>query len=446
MRIKSALVLLLAISLVSMSGCQNKTPAADAPSSGSSSGTAEVPSDAATANMPDQRFVSTGDLEKDATHVAQLVEQLRTSLAEDLARLQTKVKATDSAAEKQKIYLAENPVPQFINDSLQTIETFPKAPATLKIASSVLAHVSADQKNTVMMYMLEHCCDRLDQQALLEQLSGEVPSADIERWLFALAKHTPEGQKQADMLLGVKLFFDRLPFFRIGLKHNPQIVQRLPESQVNFINQAVSQEREDQVAACLQTIIDKYGELEYFNSGMQRGDTYGEVATNHLYELRNLSIGKVAPNIVGEDLDGIAFELEDYRGKVVMLDFWGHWCPPCRRMYPHEQVIVRQLAGLPFALVGVNSDRNLKTVKDVVEDDKLPWRNFWNGPQGTDGPIASKWNVQDWPTIYLIDGDGVIRYKGVQGIDLDRGIEDLMGEIGHPVDLVSATKTGEPTP
>ena len=146
MRIKSALVLLLALGLVSMSGCQKKTPAADAPSTGSSSATAEAPSDAATANKPDQRFVSTGDSEKDATHVAQLVEQLRTSLAEDLASLQAKVKATESAAEKQKIYLAENPVPQFVKDSLQTIETFPKAPATLKIASSVLAHVSADQK------------------------------------------------------------------------------------------------------------------------------------------------------------------------------------------------------------------------------------------------------------------------------------------------------------
>jgi hypothetical protein len=53
--------------------------------------------------------------------------------------------------------------------------------------------------------------------------------------------------------------------------------------------------------------------------------TYGEAATSSLYELRNLSVGKTAPEIEGVDLDGVTFKLSDYRGKVVMLDFWGHW-------------------------------------------------------------------------------------------------------------------------
>jgi hypothetical protein len=44
-----------------------------------------------------------------------------------------------------------------------------------------------------------------------------------------------------------------------------------------------------------------------------------------LFEMRNLSIGQVAPEIEGEDIDGVAFKLSDYRGKVVVLDFWGHW-------------------------------------------------------------------------------------------------------------------------
>ena len=75
-------------------------------------------------------------------------------------------------------------------------------------------------------------------------------------------------------------------------------------------------------------------------------------AESELFELENLSVGCVAPDIVGKDLDGREFRLSEYRGKVVMLDFWGHWCPPCRQMYPHEQHIVDKLNGLPFALVG----------------------------------------------------------------------------------------------
>ena len=54
-------------------------------------------------------------------------------------------------------------------------------------------------------------------------------------------------------------------------------------------------------------------------------DTLGEAAKAELFELRNLAIGKVAPDIVGKDADGVQFKLSDYRGKVVVLDFWGEW-------------------------------------------------------------------------------------------------------------------------
>jgi hypothetical protein len=68
-----------------------------------------------------------------------------------------------------------------------------------------------------------------------------------------------------------------------------------------------------------QQVIDKYGDVKYF-----RG-TFGEVAKADLFELRHLSIGKIAPQIEGEDVDGKSFKLSDYRGKVVLLDFWGNW-------------------------------------------------------------------------------------------------------------------------
>lgn len=56
-----------------------------------------------------------------------------------------------------------------------------------------------------------------------------------------------------------------------------------------------------------------------------RGGTLGESAAHELFEIRNLSVGKVAPDIEGEDIDGKPFKLSDYRGKVVLLDFWGDW-------------------------------------------------------------------------------------------------------------------------
>ena len=81
--------------------------------------------------------------------------------------------------------------------------------------------------------------------------------------------------------------------------------------------------------AMFERVINEFGDAEI---GKRRGTdgsiqsvTYGEYVKGELFELRNLSIGKIAPDIEGEDIDGTNFKLSDYRGKVVVLDFWGHW-------------------------------------------------------------------------------------------------------------------------
>ena len=71
-------------------------------------------------------------------------------------------------------------------------------------------------------------------------------------------------------------------------------------------------------------------------------------------------------------------------------------------MYPHERSLVKRLDGKPFALIGVNSDTDREEIKKVVKKESITWRSFWNGGS-TGGPIATAWNVQSWPTIYVID-------------------------------------------
>ena len=102
-------------------------------------------------------------------------------------------------------------------------------------------------------------------------------------------------------------------------------------------------------------------------------------------------------------------------------------------MYPHERSLVKKLAGKPFALIGVNSDRDRNELKKVLEKEKITWRSFWNGPKGTDGPIAKAWNVRSWPTVYVLDHKGVIRQKWLgapPGAVLDKAVEDLVKEAG----------------
>ena len=96
-------------------------------------------------------------------------------------------------------------------------------------------------------------------------------------------------------------------------------------------------------------------------------------------------------------------------------------------MYPHERSLVKKMADRPFALLGVNSDEDLDKLKERMVEENITWRSWRNGGT-TSGPISTEWNVSGWPTIYVIDHEGVIRYKNVRGDDLDAAIEELVAK------------------
>jgi len=98
-------------------------------------------------------------------------------------------------------------------------------------------------------------------------------------------------------------------------------------------------------------------------------------------------------------------------------------------MYPHERSLVKRLANKPFALLGVNSDKDKVKLKERMKEENITWRSFWNGPRGTGGPISAKWNVHGWPTIYVVDHKGVIRYKNVRAEKMDEAVDTLLDEM-----------------
>src|SRR5262249_18430108 len=117
------------------------------------------------------------------------------------------------------------------------------------------------------------------------------------------------------------------------------------------------------------------------------------------------------PDIIGDDLDGQPLKLSDFRGKTVLLVFWGTWCGPCMAAVPEHVALLKRLDGRPFAIVGVNSDAQASTAKKIGGEKGITWRSWFDGG-GTSGPIASQWNVDGWPTYYLLDAAGTIRFKG----------------------------------
>ena len=103
-------------------------------------------------------------------------------------------------------------------------------------------------------------------------------------------------------------------------------------------------------------------------------------------------------------------------------------------MWPHERSLVSQLAGKPFAVVGVNiSEPNASALKKLMETENLTWRTL-SDPRTSEGwgPISKKWNLAGTPTIYLIDSKGVIRHKWLGGARdnvIDKAVDLLVQEV-----------------
>jgi thiol-disulfide isomerase/thioredoxin len=161
------------------------------------------------------------------------------------------------------------------------------------------------------------------------------------------------------------------------------------------------------------------------------GFTLGQRAAPALFELQHLWIGNIAPEIEGEDLDGEKMKLTDYRGKIVVLSFWGSWCGPCMGMIPHERTLAERMTGKPFALIGVDSDNDRLAGKRAVAAQKMTWPSFWCGTNGTDGAIPTAWNVKGWPTVYVLDPKGVIRLKleGFGGTNTDNALNGTIDRL-----------------
>ena len=160
-----------------------------------------------------------------------------------------------------------------------------------------------------------------------------------------------------------------------------------------------------------------------------------------MHELRDLGIGRPAPEIEGIDIDGKPMKLSDYRGKVVALYF----CGPVQLSADgngkpaHVTVSVREVAlrhaKEPFALLGVattSPGRALEreAFEKMLQASGLPARFWWDqGPGGKPGPIQTAWNGRI--DLYVIDPQGTIRYKHILVPELlEKAVTELLKEGG----------------
>jgi thiol-disulfide isomerase/thioredoxin len=114
-----------------------------------------------------------------------------------------------------------------------------------------------------------------------------------------------------------------------------------------------------------------------------------------------------APDFDVQTADGRQITLDSLHGKVVLLDFWGTWCPPCVRAVPSLRKLQKAHAGDPFVILGVSSDKDPKVWSAFTEKNGMVWPQYFDA----NGRMQRTFGVRVFPTYVLLDGDGIERLR-----------------------------------
>lgn len=137
-----------------------------------------------------------------------------------------------------------------------------------------------------------------------------------------------------------------------------------------------------------------------------------------------------APELGAQDLAGKSRTLADYRGKVVLLNFWASWCPPCLREMPSMERLRQKMAGRPLAIVALDSAETRADVHAFLAKTQVGFPILLD-PEGVN---TQRWKVFALPTSFLLDASGRIRYVLTGPTEWDEGealarIEALLAEL-----------------
>ena len=140
---------------------------------------------------------------------------------------------------------------------------------------------------------------------------------------------------------------------------------------------------------------------------------------------KNLKVGDKYVDFTESNIKGKNVSLSDFKGKTVLLEFWGSWCAPCRAGNPELRRIYNEFKNNDFEILGVAADEKRKFWVEAVEKDSLTWQNV-SDLKGDGNKAALIYGVSYYPTNFLIDVNGIIVARDLVGKALRDKLQELL--------------------
>lgn len=147
---------------------------------------------------------------------------------------------------------------------------------------------------------------------------------------------------------------------------------------------------------------------------------------NQIKNAESFLVGAEAPDFTMMNLEGEPVSLSDFKGKVVLIDFWASWCGPCRKDNPHVVELYNKYKADGFEILGVSLDKTQDRWEQAVAKDNLTWTHV-SDLKGWSNAVAKMYSVSSIPHTVLLDKEGKIIARKLRGPSLDKQLATIFG-------------------
>jgi thiol-disulfide isomerase/thioredoxin len=140
---------------------------------------------------------------------------------------------------------------------------------------------------------------------------------------------------------------------------------------------------------------------------------------------KSLVKGAQFPDFDEKDIMGSPLSIANYKGKIVLIDFWATWCVPCRIQLPYVLATYQKYHDKGFEIIGISLDFAPQMLLEFTKQNNMTWQQYFDG-KGWGNKLAQNYGVEGIPATYLLDRNGRIIAKDLPGDELEKAVADAV--------------------